>query len=110
MGGMDDGGTSAIVASGIVTFDLLTGGRVRPYVLGGLGVMRTRTRDATGPLHRSMANATDVGWGPVAGVGARVCVTPHVSLRLEATHINALWQPRGNLGATRLSLAVGYQW
>ena len=110
MTGMKENVKSAMVFSGIATFDLSTSDRARPYVLGGIGMMRTNNRATTYVVRQSVTNFTDVGSGLVMGLGARVFLTPQVSLRPELTYINALWNSTENLSETRASMAVGYQW
>ena len=110
MRGLKESVKSAIVVSASATHDLSTSYRARPYVLGGIGMLRTNNRASTYFVRQFVTGFTDVGWGLGVGLGARVFVTPTVSLRPEARYINALWNSTENLSETRASIAVGYHW
>jgi opacity protein-like surface antigen len=110
MHGLKQSVKSAIAFSTNVAYDLSTSHRARPYVLGGVGMLRTRSRTSTYLARQSVADLTDAGWGINLGVGVRAFITPTLSLRPEVTYINALWNSTENLSETRASVAVGYHW
>jgi hypothetical protein len=83
---------------------------VQPYVLGGMGILRTNYTTSTYVNSGSATESAVVGWGLNVGTGLRVFLTPAVSLRPEVTYINALWSSRENLSETRVSIAAGYHW
>lgn len=89
------------------------GGRVRPYIVGGLGLMRsdalhslTRVR---GPIAIVSEHATsDRGFGPDLGGGVRIPVGPSWSVNAELRWLDAPWLSRENLAATRVMTRVTY--
>ena len=109
MTGLKESVKAAIVVSSSATYDLSTSARARPYVLGGIGMLRTGNRASTYLDRQLAADFTDVGWGVGAGIGVRVFVTRSVVLRPEVRYMNALWRSTENLSETRASMAVGYQ-
>lgn len=111
MSGLKESVRSAMVVSASAAYHFSTRyPAVQPYVLGGVGMLRTNNKVSTYLNRRFVADFTDVGLGVNVGAGLRVFVTPTVSLRPEVTYINALWNSRENLSETRVSMAVGYHW
>ena len=110
MSGLKESVKSTIAVSASATYDLSTSYRARPYVLGGIGILRTNHRTSDYLVRQFMTDFTDVGCGLGVGLGVRVFVTPAVSLRPEVRYVNALWNSTENLSETRASMAVGYHW
>ena len=77
-----------------VTFDLRRGGAVVPYVVGGVGLLRTTEQVGTGPY-------TSNSWTGSGGAGVRVALGPSAFVAFE-----------GRLGSeplTRATVAVGWR-
>lgn len=100
-------------ATAVVQYFLPSGGRVQPYVSGGLVVYQASIwrADLRPPFvfqpEPVVADALrrDRGVGLVVGGGARIPLTPHLSVRPDATYYRAdNWQQlRGSVG-------VGWNW
>lgn len=90
-----------------------TGRRVQPYLIAGLGMMRSRSlhslTQVQGPIALvTESESSDRGFGPDVGAGLRVPVGRSWSLNPEVRWLDAPWLSRENLAVTRLVLEVAY--
>jgi opacity protein-like surface antigen len=83
---------------------------VQPYLLGGVGMLRTHYSASTSVNPQAMTELTDTGWGVSVGGGVRVFLTPRVSLRPEVRYVGTLWRSKENLSETRAAALVAYHW
>jgi hypothetical protein len=107
-----DGPRSMTVAS-LVAHYRFRGKWLQPYLIGGLGVMwsrsahsETRVQGATATI--SEFESRDRGFGPQLGVGARVPLGRHWSVNPELRWLDAPWLSGENLAVTRVVLTLVY--
>ncbi len=87
--------------------------RLQPYVLAGLGVMRSTSVHSTTRVMGSQAIVTeeesrDTGFGPDLGAGLRIPISRSLSINPEIRWLEASVLSRENLAVTRLTLRVAY--
>lgn len=107
-----------VLDAAIVSFTIqyqFAEGRVRPYLLGGLGIMRASVVSSTTTVRDGVALQTervtsDTGVGPDLGAGLSVRVSRHVSISPEVRWLEASWLSRPNLAVTRSSVRAAYSW
>jgi hypothetical protein len=107
-----DGPRSIAVASLTVHYRFRTG-RVQPYLLGGLGMMWSRSVHSVthvqGPIAIiSESESSDRGFGPDLGAGLRLAIGRGLSISPEVRWLDAPWRSRQNLAVTRLQLRATY--
>ena len=111
MGGLEESVRTSMVASVNGSYYFSTrNATVQPYLLGGLGMLRTKNRVSTYLSRGSETEFVDTGWGLNLGAGVRIPLSPKVSLRPEVRYINGVSKSRVNLGEVRASMAAGYHW
>jgi len=89
------------------------GTRVRPYLLGGLGVLWSKSlhslTQVQGPIAIvSESASSDRGFGPDLGAGVRITFGRHFAVSPEIRWLDAPWLSRENLAVTRLVVRVSY--
>jgi opacity protein-like surface antigen len=89
------------------------GGRVQPYLLGGVGVMWSRSLHSVTRVRGAVADISefasrDAGLGPDVGAGLRVALNQRWSFNAEVRWLEASVLARENLGTTRLLTRVTY--
>jgi opacity protein-like surface antigen len=114
VGEAHDGVRSATIGSMSAQYEF-KGNRVRPYLIGGLGVLHTKSvwsrADVTGNrVVLSEQELSDTGYGPDLGAGLRIAPARSVVIRPEIRWLDASWISRLNLAVTRLSVRAGYSW
>jgi opacity protein-like surface antigen len=87
--------------------------RLQPYLLAGVGVMRSRSLHSTTRVMGSQAivseeESRDTGFGPDLGAGLRLPMTRSLSINPEIRWLEAGALSRENLAVTRLTLRVAY--
>lgn len=87
--------------------------RVQPYLVGGLGVLWTRSLHTITQAEGSYATISefetrDRGFGPDLGAGLRVLFGRGFAVSPEVRWLDAPWLSRANLAVTRLMLRVDY--
>jgi hypothetical protein len=94
---------------------LFTGGRVQPYLLGGLGILRTRSVSSITSVRNGGAMQTEeessaTGIGPDIGGGLRFLFGRHFAVGPEVRWLEAASLSRHNLAVTRASVRAAYSW
>jgi hypothetical protein len=89
------------------------GTRVQPFLVAGVGMLRTvslhtTTHASTSPA--MMVESESRGFGPDLGVGLRLMLSPHVVISPEIRWLDASWLSRENLAITRLGIRTTYSW
>jgi opacity protein-like surface antigen len=89
--------------------------RVRPYVTGSVGVLRTESVNSltivgTTAATLSEFHESDTGLAIGVGFGVDVALTPAFSLRPEFRTYSSVAMSRVNLGIHRAALGVRYRW
>jgi opacity protein-like surface antigen len=90
--------------------------RVQPYVMAGIGVMREKVVQGTGPiggpdmLGQTEAEVSDTGFGPDLGAGLRVPLFRAISINPEIRWLEASFFSRSNLAVTRVVVRTAYSW
>jgi hypothetical protein len=109
--GLDDTVTSAVALAGNALYYFpVRNTTFQPFVLGGFGTLRTRSRGLDDFGRGSLRERADTGWGINVGAGARLQMAPRWSLRPQVNYIECPWLSRENLGQVRGSIALGYHW
>jgi opacity protein-like surface antigen len=90
-----------------------SGRHIQPYLLGGLGMMWSRSlhslTQVRGPIAIiSESASSDRGFGPDLGGGLRIPLTGSWSLHAELRWLDASWLSRQNLAVTRVMARVTY--
>jgi opacity protein-like surface antigen len=108
-----EGFEKATMLSGNVRY--FFGSRVRPYVMGSVGLLWTDgfnsltvVRDGVATLSEFRERNTSLALG--FGVGVDVPLTPRLSLRPEFSTYSSTAMSRVNLGVHRGTLGVRYRW
>jgi opacity protein-like surface antigen len=108
-----EGFEEATMLSGNVRY--FFGSRVRPYVMGSVGLLWTDgfnsltvVRDGVATLSEFRERNTSLALG--FGVGVDVPLTPRLSLRPEFSTYSSTAMSRVNLGVHRGTLGVRYRW
>jgi opacity protein-like surface antigen len=107
-----------VLSASSVSFNvhyMFGGRRVQPYLLGGLGVLRTRAVSSLTTVRDGAATQTEdettaTGLGPDVGAGLRVPIGRHVSITPEIRWLEAASLSRHNLAVTRASVRAAYSW
>jgi opacity protein-like surface antigen len=89
------------------------GRRLEPYLLGGLGILFSRSLHSmthvSGPIAvMTETQSSDRGFGPELGAGVRLPVARGWSLNGELRWLDAPWLSRQNLATTRVNAHVTY--
>jgi opacity protein-like surface antigen len=89
------------------------GRRLEPYLLGGLGVLFSRSLHSIthvqGPIAiMTESQSSDHGFGPELGGGLRLALARGWSLNGELRWLDAPWLSRQNLATTRLTVKLTY--
>jgi len=89
------------------------GGRVHPFLTGGLGVMWSRSLHSITHVRGPVATVSefaskDRGFGPDLGAGLRLRVAPSWSVEADVRWLEGAWLSRQNLAVTRLRAGVTY--
>jgi opacity protein-like surface antigen len=92
---------------------LFTGRRVQPYLLGGLGVLRTRMVSSITTVRDGAATQTEqedsaTGLGPDIGAGLRIPLGTRLTIAPEIRWLEAASLSRHNLAVTRASVRVSF--
>lgn len=87
--------------------------RLRPYLIGGLGVLWSRSlhslTQTQGPIAIvTESQSSDRGFGPELGAGLRLPLARGWSLNGELRWLDAPWLSRQNLAITRITTHVTY--
>ncbi len=105
---------SAIIfsANGLYHFSV---SRVQPYVVGGIGVLRTERADSLSVGSGTRATISQIerrdnGLSISFGAGLKVFVTHKISLRPEFRLYTSSIRSRENLNLLRASIGFGYHW
>jgi hypothetical protein len=106
------GATSAASFTGAWYFGT---GRIQPYVVGGISLLRAReylsesiVRSDHVELRETVSNET--GLGPAFGVGLRASIGRGLSIRPELRLSDGTGISGSNLSQLRFSVALGYGW
>ena len=115
VGSAHEGFLEATMLSGNVNYFFLGGPRVRPYVTGSVGVLRTERVDSLTIVGSTVAtlsefHESDTGLALGVGVGVDVPLTPALSLRPEFRTYSSVAMSRVNLGLHRGTIGVRYRW
>lgn len=114
VGDAHDGVEAVTVASFGARYEF-RGKRFRPYVLAGLGVLRSTSVWSTATVTGNRVILTeqrvnDTGIGPDLGVGISFDLSPHLSIRPEFRWLDASVRSRLNLGVARAGTLIAYRW
>lgn len=87
--------------------------RVQTYILGGIGILRTREYTATSIIRTNYVefqedSNSDTGAGVTLGLGLRAAVTRRLSVRPELRFSDGTALSSANFSQLRLSLGLGY--
>jgi opacity protein-like surface antigen len=105
---------TTFITSGNVLYHF-SGNRIRPYVIGGIGVMWTDWASsitwARGNVHEIMQrDDRDTGMVISFGGGLRIHVAEHLSVRPELRVYDSSALSRSNLTLVRASVGIGVNW
>jgi opacity protein-like surface antigen len=114
VGDAHDGIRSAAIASVSAQYQF-KGERVRPYLIGGLGVLHSNSVWSRADVKGTQVTLTeqeqsDTGFGPDLGAGLRIAPARNVVIRPEIRWLDASWISQANLAVTRISVRAGYSW
>ncbi len=89
--------------------------RIQPYLLGGVGILRTRQYSASYIVRTDhvepQENATsNTGVGIAFGIGLRIAISWRLSVRPEFRFCDGTALSSANLSQTRFSAGLGYSW
>lgn len=109
-----DGVESVSIASIGARYEF-QGTRFKPYLLAGLGLLRSTSVWSTATVDGNRVVVTeqrlvDTGFGPDLGAGLSLDVSPRITIRPEVRWLDASVRSRLNLGTTRLGALVAYRW
>lgn len=110
-----DGPRSVMSVSADLQYRFRKGQRIQPYVLAGLGVMRSISMHSTTRVIGTQATVTedessDTGLGPDLGAGVSVRLSNAISISPEIRWLEASLLSRENLAVTRVTLRTAYAW
>lgn len=108
-----EGFEEATMLSGNVRY--FFGSRVRPYVVGSVGLLWTEGVNSLTVVHNGVATLSefrerDTSLALGFGAGVDVPLTPQLSLRPEFRTYSSTAMSRVNLGVHRATLGVRYRW
>ena len=91
------------------------GTRVQPFLVAGIGMLRTASlhttmHTSTSPAVMVESESRDRGFGPDLGAGLRLMLAPHVVISPEIRWLDASLLSRENLAITRLGIRTTYSW
>jgi opacity protein-like surface antigen len=109
-----EGFEKATMLSGNVRY-FFGGSRVRPYLMGSVGVLWTEGVNSLTVVRGTVATLSefrdrDTGLAVGVGVGVDVPLTPHFSLRPEFRTYSSTAMSRVNLGMHRGTIGLRYRW
>jgi hypothetical protein len=112
VGNAHDGPRSMTIAS-MTAHYRFKGKRVQPYLLGGIGIMWSRSLHSLTQIQGTIAiisesESSDRGFGPDLGAGLRILIGHRLAVSPELRWLDAPWTSRQNLAVTRLLLRVAY--
>ena len=108
-------GVGAATAASFTAAYHFGNGRIQPYVLGGMSMLRTQEYSATYMVHTDHVDilensSTDTGIGMTFGAGLRASVSRRLSIRPEFRISDGTALSSANLSQYRLSVGIGYAW
>lgn len=111
--GIAHDGPRSVAVTSITLQYRFAGTRVRPYLLGGVGVLWSKSLHSLtrvqGPIAVVTESASsDRGFGPDLGAGVHVSLGRHLAASPEIRWLDAPWLSRQNLAVTRLVVRVSY--
>lgn len=114
VGDARDGIESVTIAAFDARYEF-RGRKLRPYLFGGLGILRSRSVWSTARVDGKQVVLTedrmvDTGFGPDLGAGFRLDLSPRVSFRPEVRWLDASVKSRLNLGVARVGAFLAYRW
>ena len=109
-----EGFEKATMLSGNIRY-FFGGSRVRPYLMGSVGVLWTEGVNSLTVVHGTVATLSefrdrDTGLAVGVGVGVDVPLTPQLSLRPEFRTYSSTAMSRVNLGLHRGTIGLRYRW
>jgi opacity protein-like surface antigen len=110
-----DGPRSVMSVSANLQYRFRSGQRIQPYVLAGLGVMRSTSAHSITRVSGTQAivaedESRDTGFGPDLGAGIRVRLSKTISISPEIRWLDASLLSRENLAVTRVTIRAAYAW
>jgi hypothetical protein len=106
-------GPTAISVASINARYHFRGRRLEPYLIGGLGILFSRSLHSITHVRGPIATMTesqssDHGFGPDLGVGLRLPLARGWSMNGELRWLDAPWLSRQNLAITRVAAHLTY--
>ena len=114
VGSAREGFLEATMVSANVCY-LFGGKRVRPYLIGSVGVLKTESVNSLTVVSSTVARLSefrqrDTGLALGVGFGVDVPLTPALSLRPEFRTYSSVALSRTNLGIHRGTIGIRYRW
>ncbi len=108
-------GVDAATAASFTAGYYFGNARIQPYLLGGVGFLRTRQYSATYVVRTDHVelqenSASDTGAGITLGIGLRIAVARRLSVRPEFRFYDGTALSRVNMSKIRFSAGLGYSW
>ena len=111
--GIAHDGPAKVVVMSLNARRYFGGGRLQPFLTGGLGVMWSRSLHSITHVQGAVAivsefASSDRGFGPDVGAGLRIRFARSWSVEGEVRWLDAAWLSRQNLAVTRLLAGATY--
>jgi opacity protein-like surface antigen len=108
-------GVRSATAGSITASYFFGEGRIQPYLLGGISIIRASEYQATSIVHQDFVEFREnelrsTGIGPAFGAGLRASLNRHLSIRPEIRFSDGTAISSLNLSQWRISLGAAYAW
>jgi opacity protein-like surface antigen len=108
-------GVSEATAASFTASYFFGEGRIQPYLVGGLSILRAGEYRSSSIVHQgfvefSESKLSSTGIGPTLGAGLRASISRHLSIRPEIRFSDGTALSYLNLSQWRISAGVAYGW
>ena len=108
-------GVGAATAASFTAAWYFGSGRVKPYILGGLSILKTEQYSSWSIVRTDHVELREIssratGAGPAFGIGVHALLTRRLSLRPELRFSDGTAMSSANMSQVRFSVGLGYGW
>jgi opacity protein-like surface antigen len=108
-------GVSEMTAASFTASYFFGEGRIQPYLVGGLSILRASEYRSSSFVHQGFVEFSEdklssAGIGPTLGAGLRASINRHLSIRPEIRFSDGTARSSLNLSQWRISAGVAYGW